>query len=89
MNGAPMDAREVELRQQVKKALEPKGALKSVRHVFDEFERYGAMKPPTDFESVPLWPLRYLSVFFDFFDEKLKRKPETCSDLLVSCNHVP
>lgn len=46
VNGAPMDARELELRQQVKKALDPKGALKSVRHVIETFEEHGAMRPP-------------------------------------------
>lgn len=46
VNGALVDSRKVELLQQVKKALDPKGPLKSVRHVFDEFEKYGAMKPP-------------------------------------------
>lgn len=46
VNGKPMDFREVELRQQVKKALDPKGALKSVRHVIGTFEKHGAMKPP-------------------------------------------
>lgn len=46
VNGNLMDSREVELRQQVKKALEPKGSLKSMRHVIDEFEKHGAMKPP-------------------------------------------
>lgn len=46
VNGAPMDARELELRQQVKKALDPKGALKSVSHVIETFEAHGAMRPP-------------------------------------------
>lgn len=46
VNDKPMDSREVELRQQVKKGLDPKGALKSVRHVIGTFEKYGAMKPP-------------------------------------------
>ncbi len=45
-NGTPMDARELELRQQVKKALDPKGALTSVRHVIETFEEHGAMRPP-------------------------------------------
>jgi hypothetical protein len=47
VNGKQMDAREVELRQQVKKALDPKGSLKSLRHVIEMFEKHGAMKPPT------------------------------------------
>lgn len=46
VNGAPMDVREVELRQQIKKALDPKGSLKSMRHVINAFEKHGAMKPP-------------------------------------------
>lgn len=46
VNGAPMDARELELRQQVKKALDPKGSLKSVGHVIETFEKHGAMRPP-------------------------------------------
>ena len=46
VNGAPMDVREVELRQQIKKALEPKGSLKSKRYVIAAFEKHGAMKPP-------------------------------------------
>lgn len=45
VNGKQMDAREVELRQQVKKALDPKGSLKSLRHVIEMFEKHGAMKP--------------------------------------------
>jgi hypothetical protein len=46
VNGVPVDSRELELRQQVNKALEPKGALKSMRHVLDEFERHGAIEKP-------------------------------------------
>lgn len=42
-NGAPMDAREAELRIMVKKALEPKGSLKIIRHLLTEFERHGAI----------------------------------------------
>ncbi|MDU8945990.1 DUF5681 domain-containing protein [Ovoidimarina sediminis] len=46
VNGAPMDSRELELRQQVKKALSTNGALKSVRYVIGEFEKYGSIRPP-------------------------------------------
>lgn len=46
VNGAPMDTREVELLQQIKKALAPKGSLKSMRYVINAFEKYGAMRPP-------------------------------------------
>lgn len=46
VNGNPMDSRAVELRQQIKKALDPKGSLKSIIHVLSEFEKYGAIKAP-------------------------------------------
>ena len=45
-NGAQMDSREAELRLQVKAALEPKGSLKVIRYLLDEFERHGAMIAP-------------------------------------------
>jgi len=46
VNGTLMDSREVELRQQVKKALEPKGSLKVIRYLLVEFERHGAIVAP-------------------------------------------
>ena len=46
VNGTLMDSREVELRQQVKKARDVKSPIKHMIHVLDEFEKYGAMKPP-------------------------------------------
>ena len=46
VNGTLMDSREVELRQQVKKALEPKGSLKVIRYLLREFERHGAIVAP-------------------------------------------
>lgn len=53
VNGEEMDSREVELRQQIKKALDPKGPLKSIRYVIEVFEQHDAMKPP-DVTRTPL-----------------------------------
>jgi len=46
VNGKLLDSREVELRQQLKKALNPKGSLKSLRYIIETFEQNGALKPP-------------------------------------------
>ena len=60
-NGAPMDTREVELFQQVKKALDPKGSLKSMRYVINVFEKHGAMRPPDPkSNTVNLEPFRHV-----------------------------
>lgn len=39
-----LDAREVELRQQVEKAL--KGNLRAINYLLQQFEKFGAIKPP-------------------------------------------
>lgn len=56
VNGAPMDARELELRQQVKAALDPKGAIRSVKYVIGQFEKFGAMVPPQSKSPQPELP---------------------------------
>ncbi len=52
-NGQPMDAREAELRQQVKKALDAKGPLSAFKYLIQLFEKHGVMKPP-EFERPQL-----------------------------------